>query len=52
MKTNNIFNTIGFWMNNARAYSLPMTILSWLTVFIYGIKAGGNIPAGLIGLLK
>ncbi len=51
MKTNNIFNTIGFWMNNARAYSLPMTILSWLTVFIYGIKAGGNIPAGLIAII-
>lgn len=51
MKINNLFNTIIFWINNARAYSLPMTILSWLTVFTYGIKAGGNIPAGVIALI-
>jgi len=51
MKINTTLNNIRFWMNNARAYSLPMTILSWLTAFIYSIKEGGNILAGVLALV-
>lgn len=46
-----IIDTIKFWINNARPYSVPMTFLSWLVIFCYGVKHGGNILCGLIALI-
>ena len=45
-----IVETVKFWINNARPYSVPMTFLSWLVAFAYSVKAGGNIYCGLIAL--
>ncbi len=39
-----------FWLNNARAYSLPMTVLSWAVIFIFSLKYGGNVLYGIIAL--
>ena len=47
----NIINTIKFWINNARPYSIPMTFLSWLVIFSYSIKQEGNILCGLIAFV-
>lgn len=46
----NIINSVKFWINNARPYSIPMTFLSWLVIFCYSAKHGGNIICGLIAL--
>lgn len=40
-----------FWLKNSRFFSLPMAILSWLVIFIYSLKAGGNILNGIISLV-
>ena len=40
-----------FFFNCSRAFALPVTILSWLTVFVYGLKSGGNIWNGLLALI-
>jgi len=47
--TQTIKNII-FWLNNARAYSLPITILSWLVIFIYSLKQDGSILCGILAL--
>lgn len=35
----------------SRIYSLPMTILSWLVVFVFGIYSSGNVFRGVLALL-
>lgn len=47
----NIFERIKFWFLNSRPFSLPMTILPWLCVFIYSLKEGGNILNGIVALI-
>ena len=47
----NIIESVKFWINNARPYSVPMTFLSWLVIFCYSAKNGGNIFCGLIALI-
>lgn len=42
---------IWFWLNVSRLFSLPMTVLSWLVIFIYSLKSGGNILNGLLALI-
>ncbi len=39
---------IWFWLKNSRLFSLPMTILSWLVIFVYSIN--GNITNGIAAL--
>ncbi len=46
-----LWDKIVFWLKAARLYSVPMTFLSWLVVFIFALKQGGNILAGLISLV-
>lgn len=46
-----IIDSVKFWINNARPYSIPMTFLSWLVIFCYSAKQGGNIICGLIALI-
>ena len=42
---------IWFWLKNSRIFSLPMAILSWLVIFVYTLKNGGNILNGVIALI-
>lgn len=42
---------IWFWLKNSRIFSLPMAILSWLVIFVYAFKNGGNIINGITALI-
>lgn len=42
---------ICFWFSCARPFSLPMTVMSWLVVFVVGLQAGGNILNGILALI-
>lgn len=42
---------ICFWFGCARPFSLPMTIMSWLAVFIVAVQAGGNACNGVLALI-
>jgi len=46
-----IFNKIIFWLNCARVYSLPITVLNWLVIFLYSLKSAGNLVLGLLALI-
>lgn len=46
-----MFNKMITIMECSRIFSLPMTILSWLVIFTYGIIDSGNMWYGLIALL-
>lgn len=41
-------STIKDWLECVRAYSIPITVMSWAVIFVYGLKAGGNIWLGLL----
>ncbi len=43
-----IINKIVFWYKNSRPYSIPITFLSWLVIFVYSLKSGGSFTNGLI----
>ncbi len=40
-----------FWLNCARAYSLPITILNWLVIFIYSLLHNGSVINGILALI-
>ena len=42
---------IWFWLNASRLFSLPMTILSWLVIFVYSLQFGGDILNGVLALV-
>lgn len=42
-------NRIWFWLKNSRLFSLPMTVLSWLIVFVY--CNNGNVFNGILALI-
>ncbi len=44
-------NKIIFWLNNSRLFSLPMTLMSWLIIFVYSLKEGGSIINGVLALI-
>ena len=46
-----MINNMSKILECSRIFSLPMTILSWLVVFTYGIVDSGNICYGLIALV-
>lgn len=48
---NKFINNIKFWYKNARPYSIPITFLSWLVIFVYSLKEQGNAILGLISLI-
>lgn len=39
------------WLECVRAFSIPITVMSWAVVFTYGLKMGGNIWLGLLALI-
>lgn len=47
----NFLKKIAFWLNCARVYTLPITVLNWLVVFVYAIKHNGNTILGLLALV-
>jgi len=46
-----IFNTIWFWLKAARVHTLPMSFMSWLVVFCWAVKQGGNVFFGILALI-
>lgn len=44
------FERFLFWVDCSRAFALPMTVMSWIVVFLWGIKNHGNIFNGLLAL--
>lgn len=40
-----------FWLDCSRAFALPMTVMSWLVVFLWGVKDHGDIFNGILALL-
>ena len=46
-----MIKNIIFWLENSRLFSLPMTLLSWLVIFVYSLKLGGNILNGIVALI-
>lgn len=44
----NLFDNIKFWYKNSRPYTIPITFLTWLVIFVYSLKQGGNILNGII----
>ena len=45
-----MFKRIIFWLNNSRLFSVPMTIMSWLVIFVYSVLHDGNIANGTLAL--
>ena len=43
-------NKILFWLKNSRLFSLPMSILSWLIIFVYAFNNGNKLN-GIVALL-
>jgi len=46
-----IFGTIYFWLKAARLHTLPMSFMSWLVVFCWSLKLGGNVFFGILALI-
>lgn len=46
-----MINNICFWLKNSRLFSLPMTLLSWLVIFVYSLKLDGNVLNGVLALV-
>lgn len=46
-----ILDTIVFWLKAARVHTLPMSFMSWLVVFCWAVKQGGNIFLGILALI-
>lgn len=46
-----MISKIYFWLKNSRLFSLPMTLLSWLVVFVFALKQGGSVINGLVALV-
>lgn len=46
----NILRKIIFWLKAARVHTLPMSFMSWLVVFVWAYKQGGNVVYGILAL--
>lgn len=46
-----MIKNICFWLKNSRLFSLPMTLLSWLVIFVYSLKLDGNVLNGVLALV-
>lgn len=40
-----------FWLNCARVYTLPITVLNWLVAFVFSLKHGGSAVLGILALV-
>lgn len=41
---------IWFWLENSRIFTVPMSIFSWLVVFVFALTEGGNWFYGILAL--
>lgn len=46
-----LLNNIIFWLKNSRPYTIPITTLSFLVIFVYSLYYGGNITAGILAYI-
>ena len=46
-----ILDNIIFWIKNSRPYTIPITSLCFLVIFVYSLVHNGNIAAGLIAYI-
>lgn len=46
-----IFDTVYFWLKAARVHTMPTSFLSWLVVFCWAVKQGGDMFLGLLALI-
>ena len=46
-----ILDNIIFWIKNSRPYTIPITSLWFLVIFVYSLVHNGNIAAGLIAYI-
>lgn len=46
-----IFSKIWFWLDNSRVFTVPMSIFSWVVVFIFALTNGGNWFYGFLALI-
>lgn len=46
-----IIDNIKFWLKNSRPYTIPITTLSFLVIFVYSLCYGGNLFHGLIAYI-
>lgn len=46
-----MLSKIKFWLDCSRWYALPMSIFSWLVIFIYALNEDGNFLYGIITLI-
>ena len=45
------FSSIYFWLKAARLHTLPMSFMSWMVVFCWAIKRGGDWFLGILALV-
>ena len=46
-----ILKKFAFWLNCARVYTLPITVLNWLVSFVFSLKHGGSAVLGILALV-
>lgn len=46
-----LLKLIWFWLKAARVHTLPTSFLSWLVVFLFSLKLGGNVFFGILALV-
>lgn len=46
-----MIKTIKFWLDCSRWYALPMSVFSWLVIFMYGLEEDGNFLYGILALI-
>lgn len=46
-----ILKKFAFWLNCARVYTLPITVLNWLVAFVFSLKHGGSAVLGILALV-
>ena len=47
----NFFKTVWFWLENSRIFTVPMSVFSWLVVFVLGLTSHGNVFYGFLTLI-
>ncbi len=47
----NFLENFKIWFYASRGYTLPMSVFSFLVVFVWCVKQGGNIPYGILAFI-
>ena len=46
-----MLNKLPIMFECSRIFSLPMTIMSWLVIFVYSLTVAGNVAYGVLALI-